>query len=227
MRRKDLTKEQILLAMRHTKSNRAASRYLNVSYIHYKFWAKQYHEFEGGRSLFDVHKNQAGAGIPKFAFKGHMKSRWDVRDVVEGRISATHFKPEEIKKRMIAEGLLKEECAMCGFHERRVTDYKIPLILNFKDNDPNHYNLGNIRFLCYNCYFLNIADIFNKQDIHQLETHNEVYGKTQEVDGSGRDRTVHQAIDFGLDEYQKEQLAKLGLYDPPKPEDGSEFISRL
>jgi len=63
---KPLIKEQILLAMRHTKSNKAAARYLNCSYIHYKGWAKQYHEFEGGRNLFEIHKNQAGKGIPKF-----------------------------------------------------------------------------------------------------------------------------------------------------------------
>ena len=116
---------------------------------------------------------------------------------------------------MIEEGYLKEECALCEFHERRVTDYKIPLILNFKDNNPNHYNLGNIRFLCYNCFFLNMGDIFNQKDIHQLETHNPTYGASE-------------AIDFQLDEYQMEQLTKLGLYEPPKPEDdGSEFISRL
>lgn len=213
---KPLTKEQILLAMRHTKSNKAAARYLNVSYIHYKMWAKRYHEFEGGRDLFEAHKNQSGKGIPKFLTGNNAyKSQWDVLDVIEGRIAATHFRPEDIKKKMIDEGYLKEECAICGFHERRVSDYKIPLILNFKDNDPNHYNLGNIRFLCYNCYYLHWGDIFNKNDIKQLETHNETYGTSKE-------------IDFQLDEYQMEQLAKLGLYDPPKPEDdGSEFISRL
>jgi hypothetical protein len=215
-RRKDLTKEQILLAMRNTKSNRAAARYLNCSYIHYKMWAKRYHEFEGGRSLFDVHLNQHGVGIPKFLTGNNTrKSKWDVLDVIEGRISATHFKPGEIKNKMIDEGYLKEECAICKFQERRVSDYKIPLILNFKDNNPNHYNLGNIRFLCYNCYFLNIGNIFNNQDIKQLETHNPTYGTSSE-------------IDFQLDDYQKQQLERLGLYQPPKPEDdGSEFISRF
>lgn len=212
---KHLTKEQILLAMRHTKSNKAAARYLNCSYIHYKGWAKQYHEFEGGRSLFETHKNQAGKGIPKFLNKTPAKSKWDIKDIIEGRVSIKHFSPEKIKKRMIEEGYLKEECALCEFHERRVTDYKIPLILNFKDNDPNHYNLGNIRFLCYNCYFLNIGNVFNQKDIQQLETHNPTYGASE-------------AIDFQLDEYQIEQLTKLGLYEPPKPEDdGSEFVSRL
>jgi hypothetical protein len=212
---KPLLKEQILLAMRHTKSNRAAARYLNVSYIHYKMWAKRYHEFEGGRTLFEVHYNQKGVGIAKWGNIRKKKSKWGVLDVVEGRISHTHFKPEEIKKRMIEEGILKEECEICSFHERRVNDYKIPLILNFKDNNPNHYNLGNIRFLCYNCYFLNIGNVFNNKDIHQLETHTPVNGTTD-------------AIEFELDEYQMEQLKKLGLYEPPKFEDdGSEFISRI
>jgi hypothetical protein len=213
---KPLTKEQILLAMKMTKSNKAAARYLNCSYIHYKTWAKRYHEVEGGRSLFEAHKNQAGKGIPKFlAGDPNRKSKWDVVDVVEGRIAATHFKPEEIKRKMIDEGYLKEECAMCGFHERRVNDYKIPLILNFKDNNPNHYNLGNIRFLCYNCYFLNIGEIFNQKDILQLETHQPTYNTSE-------------AVDFQLDDYQKQRLVELGLYQPPKPEDdGSEFISRI
>lgn len=199
--------------MRMTKSNKAAARYLNVSYIHYKTWAKRYQEFEGGRNLFDIHKNQSGKGIPKFLTKSPKSSQWDIKDVIEGRISSNHFKPEEIKARMVKEGYLKEECDICKFNERRVNDYKIPLILNFKDNNPNHYNLGNIRFLCYNCYFLYQGDIFNNKDIHQLETHNPTFGTSE-------------AIEFQLDEYQIEQLNKLGLYEPPK-DDGSEFISYL
>jgi len=212
---KHLTKEQILMAMRNTKSNRAAARFLNCSYTHYKMWAKRYNEFDGGRTLFDVHYNQKGVGIAKWGNVRKKKSIWSVLDVVEGRVSHTHFKPQEIKKRMVEEGILKEECAMCGFHDRRLTDYKMPLILNFKDNNPTHYNLGNIRFLCYNCYFINHGDIFNKQDINQLETHIPTNGTTE-------------AIDFQLDDYQLDQLEKLGLYQPPKAEDdGSEFISRL
>jgi hypothetical protein len=212
---KHLLKEQILMAMKNTKSNRAAARFLNCSYTHYKMWAKRYNEFDGGRTLFDVHYNQKGVGIAKWGNVRKKKSIWSVLDVVEGRVSHTHFKPQEIKKRMIEESILKEECAMCGFNDRRLTDYKMPLILNFKDNNPTHYNLGNIRFLCYNCYFINHGDIFNKQDINQLETHVPTNGTTE-------------AIDFQLDDYQLAQLEKLGLYQPPKAEDdGSEFISRI
>ena len=177
-------------------------------------WAKRYHTVEGGPSLFESHKNQSGKGIPKFLTKSSSKKEWNILDVIEGRISVKHFSPEKIKKKMIEEGYLKEECAMCGFHERRVTDYKVPLILNFKDNDSNHYNLNNIRFLCYNHYFLNIGDIFNKNDIRQIETHEPTSNTSKEVD-------------FQLDNYQLQRLQELGLYDVPKPNDGSEFISRI
>lgn len=214
--KKDLTKEQILLAMKHTKSNKSAAKWLNVSYIHFKMWAKNYHEFEGGRSLFEVHKNQAGKGVPKHnAGFSHGKHSWDVKDIIEGKYSSKHFRIEEIKTKMVEQGYLKEECFICGHHERRLNDYKMPLILNFKDNNANNFSEGNVRFLCYNCYFLNIGEIFNNKDLHQLETHISTYGTSD-------------AMDFQLDEYQLEQLEKLGLYQPPKPEDdGSEFISRL
>ncbi len=61
---KPLGKELILAAMAKTKSNKAAARYLNVSYIHYKGWAKRYEATEPGYSnLFEQHKNQCGKGI--------------------------------------------------------------------------------------------------------------------------------------------------------------------
>ena len=62
---KPLTKEQIIAAMSQTKSNRSAARYLNVSYQHYKKWAKLY-KGEDNRTLFEIHFNQKGVGIPKF-----------------------------------------------------------------------------------------------------------------------------------------------------------------
>ena len=63
---KPISKEMVLTAMAKTLSNRAASRYLNISYQHYKKWAKIYTDEDTGVSLFDKHKNQCGKGIPKF-----------------------------------------------------------------------------------------------------------------------------------------------------------------
>ena len=127
----------ILAAMAKTKSNRAASRYLNVSYIHYKGYAKMYIDKETGKSLFEKHKNQCGKGIPKF-LKGQGKEPALI-DIIEGRIDPSSFAPEKIKYRLITEGHLDEECGHCKFSERRVTDYKIPLILHFKDKNKQNY----------------------------------------------------------------------------------------
>ena len=57
-----------------------------------------------------------------------------------------------------------------GFHEHRVLDYKMPLTLNFKDNNKQHYRLENLEMLCYNCYFLQIGDIFSDKPYRDWET---------------------------------------------------------
>lgn len=206
---KPLTKEDIIRAMNMTKSNRAAARYLNCSYIHYKGYAKLYKD-ENGIDLFTKHKNQCGKGIPKFL--NNSKKEPKLLDIIEGRIDINHFKPEKIKNRLIKEGLLKEECAICGFHERRISDYKMPLLLDFIDRNKRNYQNGNARLLCYNCYYLNVGDPFTDKQIEGLEDHVVKYNSE---------------VDWELDDYQKQRLEELGLYTPPIDTDsGDEFISK-
>ena len=210
---KPITKEQILAAMGVTKSNRAAARYLNCSYVHYKKWAKFYEATEPGyANLFEQHLNQAGKGIPKWI--GNHGKTPPLQDLINGIIPMTNFSPTKVKKRLFEEGYLKEECTLCGFNERRVSDYKIPLLLNFKDKNTKNYSLDNLEVLCYNHYFLTVADVFNAADIAQIEDSTPKFNTSE-------------AIDWELDEYHLEQLKKLGLYEPPKEDDGSDLISRL
>lgn len=208
-----LTKEEILAAMANTKSNKAAARYLSCSYIHYKKWAKFYKDETSGKSLFEVHLNQCGKGIPKFLRNG--KKETSLIDIIEGRIDASSFGPEKIKIRMIAEGFLKECCSVCGFNERRVLDYKMPLIMHFKDKNKKNYRPENLQLFCYNCYYLNIGDIFTAKQIQGLEDHKPVY--KGDIDW-----------EIELDDYQREILANLNLDTlSSTPDDGTEFISRL
>ncbi len=210
---KPLTKEQIVAAMGVTKSNRSAARYLNCSYTHYKQWAKNYDATEPGyNNLFEQHLNQAGKGIKKWI--GNHGKTPPLQDLINGIIPATSFSPAKIKKRLFEEGYLKEECGLCGFSERRVSDYKIPLLLHFKDKDPKNYRLDNLEVLCYNHYFLTVADVFNAADISQIE------------DSVPKFKTSD-AIEWELDDYQLERLKELGLHNKTESDDGSEFISRL
>ena len=207
MKPKPLGKEDIIRAMNMTKSNRAAARYLNCSYIHYKGYAKLYKD-ENGVLLFDKHKNQCGKGIPKFL--NNSKKEPKLLDILEGRIDISNFKPEKIKNRLVKEGLLKEECAICGFHERRVSDYKIPLIMDFIDRNKKNYQNGNARLLCYNCYYLNVGDPFTSKQLERLEDHL---------------TTFNSEVDWEIDDYQKQRLKELGLYTPTS-DSGDEFISK-
>lgn len=201
---KPLSKEQIVAAQAKTQSNMAAARYLHVSYQHYKRYAKMY-------NLFDSHKNQAGKGIPKF-IRGTSKFP-AIIDIIEGRVAASSFDPNKIKYVLIEQGYILEECAICKFKERRVLDYKVPLLLHFKDKNSNNYSLDNIQLLCYNHYFLQVGDIFNKQDEKQIETQQEHNGTSEK-------------IDFEVDDYHLQRLKELGLGDDEE-DDVNQYISRI
>lgn len=207
---KPLSVEQIRAAMAKTKSNRAACRYLNVSYQHYKKWAKLYDATEEGYdNLFEQHKNQSGKGIPKWLNNG--KGDRSVLDIIEGRLDPSSWDPQKIKYRLFEEGYMKEECYGCGFHERRVNDYKMPLILNFKDRNKQHYRLDNLEMLCYNCYFLFQGDIFNDKQLEGFEDH----------------KPLNQSnFDWEMDSYTIERLKELGLGDEEE-NDEFDIVSRL
>lgn len=208
---KVLSKELILAAMAKTKSNRAAARYCHVSYNHYKKYAKLYKDEESGKTLFELHKNPAGKGIPKFmTYKGKTP---DLIDILEGRIPHYHFTPEKIKRRIIHEGLIEEKCSRCEFSEKRVLDQKVPLILYFKNADKKDYSLSNLDFLCYNCYFLYVEDVLTGKQITALEDYKDNLGKVHDTD-------------WELDEHMYDHLKDLGLIEEQAPS-GSEYISYI
>ena len=107
--------------------------------------------------------------------------------------------------------MIEEKCTKCGFTERRVTDTKVPVILNFKDGNRKNYHLDNLEFLCYNCSFLYAASPIEEKQAEQMEDYVEHADKE---------------FDWELDKHHIEHLKELGLYEDDK-EDGSEFISRL
>ncbi len=205
---KFISKDDCLRAMANTRSNRGAARFLRCSFVHYKKYAKTYVN-EEGISLWEVHKNPAGIGIPKYL--PNKGKQAPLKELIEGKISVAAFEPAKIKQRLIFEGYLKEECSRCGFHEERVTDHKIPLILQFKDKNKVNYELTNIELMCYNCSFLySVSPITDRQV------------------AAAEDSVDRQVRDFGweVDETTQEHLKSLGLWkDKFDPTDGTNYIS--
>jgi hypothetical protein len=213
-----LTKEDILRAQKHTKSNRAAARYLGISYNTYRMYSKLFKN-EEGKTLFEAHLNPSGKGIKKH-LGGYGKSKKNIKvalmDVLEGRVDVSNYTIDVLKTRLVQEGFILEECKGCGFNERRVVDYKVPLVLNFKDKNKRNWKLENLEFLCYNCYFLYVGNIWSENQLQQMEDY--------EMDGNKFLKDPE--IDWELDEAHISHLKELGLWDSETNEE-DEFIDRI
>ena len=202
-----LTEQQIRNAMAYTMSNRGAARYLNVSFPTYKLYSKLYIDQKSGKTLFELHKNKAGKGLAKF----NSLSREPYLDkLLKEGMSIESYSIGKLKQRLLIEGYLPNECCKCGFNEKRVIDFKVPLLLNFKNGVKSDWRFENLEMLCYNCYYLNVGDIFTSREQRLLED----FGAAKTID----DKTPT----FDLDTHLLDRIEKF-----TSGGDGSEFISRF
>lgn len=166
-------------AIRNSKSNNGAARYLGVSIKTYKKIASRY-KTDDGKTLYEQHCNKAAKGVPKYA---NRKSRGPaLMDILEANVSTRFISMKEVKNRLIVEGYMKEECSRCKYNEKRVIDEKAPLIVNYIDGNKKNWRLENLEFLCYNCYFLNIGDVFNQKQLDAMEDYNVLQSKPIDFD---------------------------------------------
>tara|TARA_R110000822_G_scaffold248979_1_gene376492 strand:+ start:201 stop:833 length:633 start_codon:yes stop_codon:yes gene_type:complete len=196
---KPITREQLLAAMKMTKSNMACARYLGISYMHYSRYAKSYIDEETGKTLFDLHKNQSGKGIRKFLGGKDL----DLEALMSGELFVKSLNVNRYKDKLIQEGYIEEKCNSCGFNEQRVNDYKAPLLVHFKDGNKMNWKIENIELLCYNCYFLQIGDVFNTKQIKHIEEDGPVK-KDDQIDWEMDDNMLEHFKDIGLVEDDEE-----------------------
>jgi len=135
-----VTKKMIEDAQSQTKSNMAAARWLGVSYLTYRKYAKMY-------GLFENHLNPAGVGIKK----GYGKWLKPLDEILDGS-KKYRLRPAYIKKRLIKEKWVEEECSSCGYNEIVVGKESVALRLDYIDGDVINNHLDNLRLLCPNCY---------------------------------------------------------------------------
>lgn len=156
----NLTEPEIRYAMANSKSNAEAARFVGCDISTYKRYAIRYVDEESGKNLWELHKNPSGKKLTKhFAYHPH---RIDIFDVLDGKYP--RYDRKKLTQRIIQECIFPEECAVCGFNERRITDDVVPLILTWKDGDLTNHRKENLEFICYNCYFLTYDDVFHKAE---------------------------------------------------------------
>ena len=126
-----------------SRSAAEAARLFGVSYNTYKKYARLY-------GIFEDLKNPSGLGIKKGSHISHGQHSLD--DILEGK--HPNYPVWKLKKRLLLNAYLQEKCNNCGFEERRVTDHRVPLVLDFLDGNRKNFKYDNLRMLCFNCSFL-------------------------------------------------------------------------
>lgn len=141
---KPLLEAEILEALNSTPSARQAAKKLGVHYDTYKKYAR----------LYGIHRTcpvemrkKTGKTGPITPFGGKYK----IEDLLNGK--HPKFPVHRLKDKLIRSGMKKSECEICGYKERRITDGKIPLLLNFDDGDINNRTIDNLKVYCFNCTF--------------------------------------------------------------------------
>jgi hypothetical protein len=144
---KPLLESQIKAAQSVSKSAFEAARTLGVSYNTYKKYAKMY-------GILEDLKNPYGIGIEKA--KKIKNKKYHIDDIIAGK--HLHYPLHKFKNKLFDSGYIPKVCGSCGFSEERVTDGKMPLLIDFLDGNLNNRKLDNIRPLCYNCFFLLVGE---------------------------------------------------------------------
>lgn len=141
--KRPLLESEILEAQKYTNSAAAAARRLRVSYPTYKKYAKMY-------NIFKVLEKGKPSNVvsPINPYKG----KFPLDKILKNEFP--EFPIHRLKDKLIRSGLKKAECEQCGFCERRLTDGKIPLLLNFEDGDRHNHQLENLKIYCFNCTFV-------------------------------------------------------------------------
>ena len=144
---KPILESQIKAAQEKSKSAFEAARTLGISYNTYKKYAKLY-------GIFEDLKNPYGVGIEKA--KRIKNKKYHIDDLIAGK--HIRYPLHKFKNKLFDSGYVPKVCGGCGFSEERVSDGKMPLLIDFLDGNLNNRKLDNIRPLCYNCFFLLVGD---------------------------------------------------------------------
>ena len=136
-----------------------AARFLNVSFTTCKKYAKQFIDSKSDKTLWELHKNQAGKGIRKDIVQA-TAGPYSIDKLLQGEYP--NYPVWKLRNRILALGILPEKCNSCGYEERRITDDTTPLLLDHKDGDVCNHQIDNLQLLCLNCYYMQTGNPYNK-----------------------------------------------------------------
>jgi hypothetical protein len=129
-----ISDDDIIQAIRDSKTMSQACSKLPMSFNAFKRRATilgMYLPNPGGKGTNKPYKNKAST-----------------EDILKG--DYPQYQTFKLKKRLIDEGYLKNECSICGISEWN--GKPLPLELDHIDGNPTNHNIKNLRMICPNCH---------------------------------------------------------------------------
>ena len=137
-----LLESEIDEAQSKTENATEAAKYLGIAYRTYRKWCLVYNKWK---------INPWGKGSKKKYWDPN-KGKYPLNQILEGKFP--NYPTYRLKDLLIRSGIKNAECEVCHRNDRRITDGKMPLLLNYLDADEHNHKLDNLQILCYCCYFL-------------------------------------------------------------------------
>lgn len=143
-----LTKEELVSAQSEARSAAHAARLLGIDYKTYRKYCDKF----GVNHLIDPEVMKKNSGS--------MTIEERLAIVLDGKMET--YTSSKLKQHLTSGKYYDCECSNCGLNERRVSDGHMPILMDYLDGNKRNFKWENLRFLCYNCYFLSVGNIVGR-----------------------------------------------------------------
>lgn len=171
------TEIRYVLENEHVTTIKAAGEFLHCSSAIFVKYAAMYYDPKSGMNLLQLFKEKKRRlkRQGKQINKSYSTTNASFQDIFSGK--HPNYNPEKLQNRLIIEGILLEQCNICGFNKRRIKDFKVPLKLAWIDGNVKNHALENLELVCYNCFYLYHGEIFDKRyrvdpKMYNMDRHN-------------------------------------------------------
>jgi hypothetical protein len=134
-----LLRSEIEDAIKHSPFCSDQARYLGVSRLTYRKYALPL-------GLYKPQPHHKGCKKPW----GPEKGKYPLSKILAGEFNGNPLVSDETVKPKLLKSGWPEECAICGYKTKHISNGKVPLILDHMDGDRQNFKRENLRLLCWN-----------------------------------------------------------------------------